>query len=575
MNKLLKYILISVVAVLLLSATCMAAPMDDYSINDETSEITLKGSIEGAKENDSITIQILKIGKTSEDVLDFYETGDALIADFVFFTQVPADENGAYEESFSMSGEEAGFYKVRVNGADAGEIYFSAKESREAIVTLIKENCVGADKTDAIDYLKANFELHTEDGENNTASIWLSSFSITDSLIYEVSENGLFKIFLLGLDDLSSENLKEKLTEAAYIAAVNEGKTDLAENADVFLLDEDYVEVYNEKITNEAFMEEYFTGKGYTTLEEISNAFNEAVLLDMANSFDGWKSVESYIKDFGEKAGVDMKTFNSSKFKGSLKSKLYDYILDCNDFDSMDDFADEVNDEIEELLKGKSSSSSGGGGGGGGYVKTDNTVVSNPVVPVEKLPEEPVKEEKPEEIFTDLSDVAWAKESIEALSQKGVVSGIGDRKFEPARNVNREEIVVMLLKAYGINQSEDKAVFTDAAQGSWYEGYLAAAKVNGFVSGKPDGSFGVGENVTRQDVAVMAYNIAKAMGKSFDFSKIAVFGDDNEISAYASEAVYALKNAGIINGKGDGNFAPKATCTRAEAAVIINSLITK
>lgn len=575
MNRIIKYILISVVMVLFISATCTAAPLDDYSIDDETSEITIKGSIEGAQENDSITIQVLKIGKTADNVPEFYETGDALIADFVLFTQVSADENGGYEESFSMSGEDAGFYKVRVNGTDAGGIYFSAKESRENIVSLIKDNCKDVTEKEAIDYLKANFEIHKEDGENNTESIWLSSFSITDSLVYEVSENGLFEIFLLSLEDLTAENLKENITKAAYITAVNEGKADVAENAEVFLLDEEYVAAYNEKITNESFMDDYFTGKEYTTVEEISRAFNEAVLLDMANSFEGWKDVESYIKDFGDKAGVDMKTFKSSKFKGSHKSQLYEYILDCNEFDSVDDFADEVNDEMKNLLKSKSSSSSGGGGGGGGYIKTDSTAVSTPVVPTEKLPEEPVKEEETKENFTDIADFVWAKESIEALSQKGVVSGIGDRKFEPARNVNREEIVVMLLKAYKVNESEDKAEFTDSVVGSWYEGYLAAAKSNGFVSGKPDGTFGVGENVTRQDVAVMAYNVARTMGKTFDFSKIAVFGDDNEISAYASEAVYALKNAGIINGKGDGSFAPKATCTRAEAAVIINSLISE
>ena len=47
------------------------------------------------------------------------------------------------------------------------------------------------------------------------------------------------------------------------------------------------------------------------------------------------------------------------------------------------------------------------------------------------------------------------------------------------------------------------------------------------------------------------------------------------ISEYASEGIYALKNVGIINGVGDNMFAPKNPCTRAEAAVIIYNVIKK
>ncbi|MBP3965813.1 S-layer homology domain-containing protein, partial [Paenibacillus sp. DLE-14] len=41
------------------------------------------------------------------------------------------------------------------------------------------------------------------------------------------------------------------------------------------------------------------------------------------------------------------------------------------------------------------------------------------------------------------------------------------------------------------------------------------------------------------------------------------------ISAYAQEAVLAVQEAGLMNGLGNGSFAPKGETTRAQAAVTI------
>lgn len=53
----------------------------------------------------------------------------------------------------------------------------------------------------------------------------------------------------------------------------------------------------------------------------------------------------------------------------------------------------------------------------------------------------------------------------------------------------------------------------------------------------------------------------------------ASFSDADEISEFAADGVAALSRAGIINGVGDGCFAPKATAKRAEAAKIIYGIL--
>ena len=52
----------------------------------------------------------------------------------------------------------------------------------------------------------------------------------------------------------------------------------------------------------------------------------------------------------------------------------------------------------------------------------------------------------------------------------------------------------------------------------------------------------------------------------------AEFTDDAHIAAYAKDAVYALQQAGIINGMGGGAFAPRETATRAAAAKVVYGL---
>ena len=51
------------------------------------------------------------------------------------------------------------------------------------------------------------------------------------------------------------------------------------------------------------------------------------------------------------------------------------------------------------------------------------------------------------------------------------------------------------------------------------------------------------------------------------------FSDSAQISSYAADAVKAMRQANIINGKGDNTFAPKDNATRAEACKMLTVLM--
>ena len=178
--------------------------------------------------------------------------------------------------------------------------------------------------------------------------------------------------------------------------------------------------------------------------------------------------------------------------------------------------------------------------------------------------------------FTDIAHVSWASEAIYGLCDSGVINGVGDRRFAPDDSVTREQLAKMIVGASKTEIKSGSTPFADVDNSEWYADFVKTAYDNDITKGISDTEFGVGESVTREDLAVMAYRAAQKVGKLSD-----VTGDDNgfkdgeSISDYAKEAVAALKSSGIINGDENGNFNPSNSCTRAEAAKIIYNIFFK
>jgi len=253
--------------------------------------------------------------------------------------------------------------------------------------------------------------------------------------------------------------------------------------------------------------------------------------------------------------------------KGSKKQKkaveaILEYAAE-NDITTISELKNVIVDIIEEVSNSNEDDdkpSTGGGGGGGASfgIPTGSVVV----------PQVQVK-------FADAkADAPWAYEAIIALSEKGIVSGYEDKTFRAENSVTREEYVKMLVVALGLYDENATCEFTDASSGNWYDSYIASAVKHGIVNGVSEEEFGVGVNISRQDMAVIAFRAIQAQGKQLpDVQESTTFSDGAEISDYAGEAVKELQQANIINGMGDGTFAPKANANRAQAAYIMFSII--
>ena len=213
---------------------------------------------------------------------------------------------------------------------------------------------------------------------------------------------------------------------------------------------------------------------------------------------------------------------------------------------------------------------------------------------------------KGEEVFTDIAG-HWGETYIKALASKGLVDGVGGGKFNPDGTVTRAEFLKMAMDAAGIvGHAYREGECLDVANDDWYCYYLQGAldkgliytplivkdddmylpaekekvlaekteksdEVTATVYAYPKGEFKGNTPITREEMAVILADVGLA-GINGGEMALVRFADEDEISANYGPRVSACVHAGLISGMDDGTFAPKATLTRAQAAVVIDKL---
>ena len=83
--------------------------------------------------------------------------------------------------------------------------------------------------------------------------------------------------------------------------------------------------------------------------------------------------------------------------------------------------------------------------------------------------------------------------------------------------------------------------------------------------------------ITRQEMFVMLYNSLKVIGElpaASGTKQLSDFGDANQISSWAQEAMSTLVKGGVISGS-NGLLNPTSSTTRAEMAQMLYNLLSK
>lgn len=229
--------------------------------------------------------------------------------------------------------------------------------------------------------------------------------------------------------------------------------------------------------------------------------------------------------------------------------------------------------EYSEIASVKTDSESSPGGGNGGGGGNGNGSGYTPSAPGNTAnPSKPNTTESTE-IFTDLENHAWAKDSIYALKKKGIISGISETEFAPANNIKRGDFILILTRMLGVND-EFTENFTDVSESTYYYNAIGSAKAAGIAQGSGE-NFMPENSITRQDLITLAYRAFLAKGyieETGELTSLEAFADMGDISEYAKTAMASMVSTGIIKGS-NGNVNPKGNATRAEVAVMCARLV--
>lgn len=109
-------------------------------------------------------------------------------------------------------------------------------------------------------------------------------------------------------------------------------------------------------------------------------------------------------------------------------------------------------------------------------------------------------------------------------------------------------------------------VFDDVPVNHWAYDYILDAAYNKIMLGYGNGNFGVGDNVTREQVAAILY---RALNIKHEGPLKNPYNDISERSTMFPNEILALTERGIFKGDEKGNFRPRETITRAEVAQVL------
>ncbi len=179
---------------------------------------------------------------------------------------------------------------------------------------------------------------------------------------------------------------------------------------------------------------------------------------------------------------------------------------------------------------------------------------------------------RPAHPFTDITEDHPYYEDIAGAYQKGLMNGTEPNVFSPGVTLSRAMLVTMLWRMEGTPYVNYAMQFSDVAEEEWYTEAIRWAAAEGIVLGYDDGTFGVNNPITLEQMSVILYRYEQYKGGGFkdlwmfrlDYEDIA------DISEWAYEAVCYTVMKGVYCAPTETTLQPQKSATRAEAAGFLN-----
>ncbi|MCR4719506.1 MAG: S-layer homology domain-containing protein [Firmicutes bacterium] len=532
-----------IIAAQLCSISCYAYTKVTQSGTNDTAVI----KADGYSIYEAVPVMILKTGKTLTNLENATkDTPTEDISDVVgYMGSLSADKDGNVNNEIDLTAFATGnTYGIVVNG-----VLYNLKYVTNAYRNSVISDMIYAADNDDLLTLQAKFSANKDclSIDNNILDV---CSSVSDSSI-----TAILMTAIKGKGTLTIDQMSEIINKAMLTAALNANKVSDKEIVDHILADGQYDTVNSAlkdkiKLSGLNNFIARINNQTYTNISGAESGIAKELILNAIcyPKAETTSEIQTILENYNSILGLDLTKFNglSSENKGNA---IRNFATQKPTLATMQSVLDSI---VAPLLKSSETQIPSGGGGGGGsfgggsvgaFIGMQNGV------------------------FNDVGGYSWAQEAITSLYSAGIISGYGNGNFAPQNNIKREEFVTIAVCAFYKDGDMGTYSFSDVSEYAWYYKNIAIAANYGIISGMGENLFGVGRNITRQDMAVILCRIAgDRLKKPENYN---VFSDDGDIANYAKEAVYALRAAGVINGVSTSEFAPKKNATRAETAVMV------
>jgi hypothetical protein len=173
--------------------------------------------------------------------------------------------------------------------------------------------------------------------------------------------------------------------------------------------------------------------------------------------------------------------------------------------------------------------------------------------------------------FTDIQN-HWAKDSINQMAARKLVTGYPDGTFRPNATITRAEFAVLMLNAFpDAPQKRPGTPFKDVPANHWAHKAIQDAYKRGFFSGYPGGTFQPNQPIPRvQAIGVLAGARNLSFSGNAEGTLRQYFEDAGQIPDYAKNAIAsATINSLVVNYPNIKQLKPNQSSTRGEVAALI------
>ena len=552
MKKRITASILSAALMLLQTAALAAGYVDEPKLNIADDTVVITGKTDSEKAGKIVSILITNPGYTKDN------TGSDYSGIQTSYSTVTS-EGGLFEFDVAINSDSIttdGEMVIYISGDDFNvpvekKIYFAPKFMRENAISDLNDS-ITADKLKYYkNILSYNSDVFGAVDKQGLANLLIEN-NITftfDNVISLIYENSVITAFNQGLEAVCIAGSELKQNDIIKLEETDTQLNCTAYNAFNTLLNENGKQQIIKGLLN----------KNYKTFNDLKKQFVKNTMAFGVKS--GEKSGYEHILQLLTANNAAVAEININDYlalNDQQKAAAAVILLNGNGY------ADEKALESAvsaAAIEAKKSTPTGGTGSGGGPSNNNSNAINIPI----SLGSNTSTEQSV--VFSDLAGYDWAKNAIEKLYKKGILAGVGNEQFAPGELITREQMAKIICTAFKMSGTDaEYTAFNDMDSAKWYAPYVKAVSQNGIMNGIGDNHFGIGQPVTRQDFAVIISRLLNTSQIDDNLS----FTDFDEISDYAKQSVLQLASKNIITGFSDGSFKGKQPCTRAQAAVIID-----